>query len=382
MPTAKIRILHVITGLSTGGAEMMLLKLLSAIDRDRYDCRVISLTNNGPIGAQISALGIPVISLGMRHGLPDPLGFIKLLKTLRKHQPDIVQTWLYHADLLGGLAAKMAGIPRVVWNIRHNNLAAGINKWHTRMTAQCCAWLSRWLADAIICNSRNSAVVHQAMGYETSLFHIIGNGFDLQRFTIDPVAKPVLCRELKLAPEALLVGLVARFDPQKDQCNFIAAARQIVSACPAARFIMVGKAIDDSNKILMDWINASGVAEHFHLLGERTDMPELMAAMDIVCSSSLGEGFPNAIGEAMSCGVPCVVTDVGDCADLLGDTGMVVPAADSRALAAAIIVLLQAGEAQRRQQGLLARQRIAEYYSLAAIVRQYEQLYSKLYAQH
>jgi len=375
LPKAKIRLVHIITGLKTGGAEMMLYKLLSHIDRNKFDCQVISLTDEGVIGPKIQALGIPVFSVGMRNGLPDPIGFFRLVVLLKNHQPDIVQTWLYHADFLGGLAAKLIGVKKVIWNIRHSNLGIEVNKRHTRMTARLCALSSGWLANDIICNSDRAAQVHQALGYKKALFHQIGNGFDLTMFSPDDTAKTTLCKQLDIPQDTWLIGLIARFDPQKNHQNFIQAASHILTKFIDIRFILVGTGVDHHNSQLKRWIKGTGHSNHFILLGERDDIPYINAALDIACSSSLGESFPNAIGEAMSSGVPCVVTNVGDSAKLVGDTGIVVPPADPEALANAIIELLSKPEIFRKNLGKLARQRIEKNFSITSIDREYEHLY-------
>ncbi len=373
--SSKIRLVHVITGLQTGGAEMMLFKLLSEINWEKFDCHVISLTSEGNVGPKISELGIPVIAIGMKNGLPDPIGFFRLFRTLKKLKPDIVQTWLYHADLLAGLAAKFVGVKKIYWNVRQSNLEAGLNKWHTRLTARGCALLSYWLPDKIICNSLTAIRVHQKVGYKASLFHLIGNGFDLEKFCIDPCAKSVLCKQLNISEKSLLIGLIARFDPQKDHQNFVLAANKVLESLPDAHFILVGSNIDYENKILSNLIEESGYKQNFHLLGEKDDISCINAALDVACSASLGEGFPNAIGEAMACGVPCVVTDVGDSAHLLGDTGIIVASANFQALAEAIIELLSTSERYRQKLGKKARQRIEEYFSIAAITDEYEKIY-------
>ncbi len=315
----------------------------------------------------------------MKNGLPDPIGFFKLLRILKKLKPDIVQTWLYHADLLGGLAAKFAGVQKIVWNIRQSNLDAGLNKWHARLTARCCAILSYWLPNDIICNSQTAIQVHQKVGYKKSLFHLIGNGFDLEKFCIDSTAKQLakqsLSKQLNISEKNKLIGLIARFDPQKDHRNFILAASQVLEKLPDTHFILVGSKIDDENKTLMKWIEQGCSKENFHLLGERDDIPRINAALDVACSASLGEGFPNTIGEAMACGVPCVVTDVGDSAYLLGGAGVVVTSANSQELAQAMIELLAKSERHRHKLGKKARQRIEKYFSISTIVAEYEKIY-------
>ena len=247
------------------------------------------------------------------------------------------------------------------------------------MTAKLCALMSGFLANAIICNSSRSATLHQEWGYKKGLFKLIGNGFDLSLFRPQAKAKPELCQQLQIAPDSMLVGLVARFDPQKDHGNFIRAAGTVLKGIENVHFILIGTAVDDNNVQLQHWLVATGFSQRFHLLGERADIAKLTAALDIACSSSLGEGFPNAIGEAMACAVPCIVTDVGDSAQLLGDTGIVVASGDASALAEAMIALLQETETYRKKLGKKARLRIENYFSLPSIVKQYQDFYLGLF---
>ncbi len=376
--TPALRIVHIITGLSTGGAEVMLHKLISTLPPEQFDNRVISLTDAGPLAAPIRACGIPVMALGMRRGLPDPIRLLKLAWVLKKMRPDIVQTWMYHADLIGGLAAKLAGVPVIVWNIRHSNLDKNLNKLGTRLVAKACARLSRSIPQTIICNSQRAMKVHQQTGYDSSRFQYIGNGFDVNQFQPDGGAKARFCKQLGLKPEYSLVGLIARYDPLKDHQTFIRAARRMLQNQPDIRFILAGTNIDTNNLELRNKIAQTGHPEHFCLLGERKDTPFILAALDILCLSSAGESFPNVIGEAMACGVPCVATDVGDSALIVGNTGKIVPPANPFALSAVALELLALSPDARKQRGLQARQRIIEHFSLPVIAGQYQSLYQRL----
>lgn len=372
-----IKIVHVITGLSTGGAEMMLFKLLSCTDRSAFDVSVVSLTAPGPLAAKIEALGIGVTTLGMHRGVPDPRTLARLVKLFRQQSPDLVQTWMYHSDLLGGVAARLAGIP-VLWNIRHSNLDAGVNKKMTILTARLCAVLSRFVPHRIICNSETARKVHARLGYRDQLFEVIPNGFDANTFFPDPAASREVRRELGIADGGLLIGLVARFDPQKDHFTFISAAGRLADAGIKAHFLLCGDGVDRTNAKLMQWIADAGHCERFILLGRRQDVPRLTAALDVAVSSSCGEGFSNAIGEAMACGVPCVVTDVGDSAAVVADTGCVVPHADPAALAAALQRMACNSVSARKELGGRARERVLELYALPAVVQRYEKLYLEM----
>ena len=370
-----MKIVHIITGLSTGGAEMMLYKLLSRMNSDEFDSEVISLTDAGPVADKIRMLGVPVHALGMKRGKPHPVALIKLSMLLRQKKPDLVQTWLYHSDLIGGLAAKLAGNKKIFWSIRQSNIDVDSNKRSTIWIAKACAKLSSWLPDKIICCSHAALESHVALGYAKEKILVIPNGFDLDAFQPDQDARKSVRKELGLDEKTYLVGLVARFDPQKDHRNFIQAAGLIRKNESSVHFMLVGDGINSENIQLIQWIKQAGLEECFHLLGIRNDVSHLVAAMDVSVSSSLGEGFPNVVGEAMACAVPCVVTDVGDSALIVGDAGRVVAAKDSVALAAAINDLLQASPEFREELGKKARLRVKNNYSLESVAKKYEAVF-------
>jgi glycosyltransferase involved in cell wall biosynthesis len=373
-----MKLLFIITDLLTGGAEMMLLKLLSRIDRSLFECRVISLEDLGTIGPRIGALGIPVLEIGMQPRSLDVSRWLLLAREIHAFNPSIVQTWMYHADLLGGVAAKLAGVPCIIWNVRHSNLNPNLNKLHTRLAARFCAGLSHWIPTRILTNSGVAAQVHQALGYDASRMLTIPNGFETDRFKPDAASRAAFRNELGLPVDAPLIGLVGRYDRQKNHFGFLRAAEIVAQEHPAVHFVLCGRGVDANNGQLTSRVGCNGLRERFHLLGERSDMPRVTAALDIACSSSFGEAFPNAIGEAMACGVPCVVTDVGDSAILVGNTGRVVPPRDDCGLARAILGLMEMPEGERQVLGLRARQRIIDNYSLDSVVRQYEMLYESV----
>jgi glycosyltransferase involved in cell wall biosynthesis len=376
------RIAHIITGLNTGGAEMMLLRLLERTDRTRFEPEVFSLTAAGPIADKIRAVGVPVHLLGMRRGVPDPFGLTRLARMLRRFRPDVVQTWLYHADLIGGLAARIAGTRAIAWGIHNTDLDPKRSKRTTIATARLCARLSRMVPQRIVCVAESGREVHAAIGYDTSRFVVIPNGFDLDCFRPDPSAGPSVRAELGIASDTSLIGLIARFDPQKDHETFVAAAAILAALGSPAHFLLAGNGISADNRELTAWIAAAGLESRVHLLGLRDDTPLLLAALDVgTLSSRFGEAFPLVIGEAMSCGVPCVVTDVGDSARLVGDTGRVVSQADPEALARAWHDLLCLPPDERTTLGTAARERIATHYEIGEIVRRYADLHETLAAQ-
>jgi len=371
-----MKIVHLITGLSTGGAEMMLHKLLSGIDKTDLRSEVVSLTSIGPVGEKIRAMGVPVHTLGMSRSVPNPMAIFTLARWLRQIKPDLIQTWMYHSDLMSGLAAKLAGNIPVVWGIRHSNLDSEGSKRTTIWTAKTCARFSCWLPVKIVCCSEASRRVHTALGYDSDRMVVIPNGFDLNLFKPDLEGRALIRQKLGISEDTILIGMVGRFDPQKDYYNFIKAAALLQKEIRDVQFLLCGDDITWENQKLSKWIDGTGLNNYFHLLGRRNDIPRIMTALDIASSSSsYGEGFPNVIGEAMACGVPCVVTDVGDSARIVGDTGIVAPPKDPDALALAWKELVEIGKDKRQKLGHDARLRIRENFSLLSVVKRYEELY-------
>ena len=377
-----MKVALIITGLATGGAEMMLHKLLQNIDRSRFEPTVISLMNKGEIGPRIEALGIPVYALGMRRGLPNPLMVLRLARLLRQLQPSLVHTWMYHADLMGGLAARLAGCRRVIWCLRHSNLSKTENKRSTLAVVRLCAQLSGWLPVHILSCSQRAKEVHAAVGYADEKIHVIPNGFDLSHFAPNATARASLCAELGLPPDAPLVGVVARFDAQKNHLGFVQAAVLLLQQSPGAHFVLAGTGVDSGNAALRAAIAAHpGLQARMHLLGRRDDVPRLMAALDVLASPSHGEAFPNVLGEAMACGVPCVVTDAGDSGEIVGNTGRVVVVGDMAAMAQQLLDVLHLPAADRATLGRQARARVQAEYEIGHVAGLYQAFYERVAAE-
>lgn len=374
----QLRVVHVITGMETGGAETFLCRLLSRLPRERFKSLAVSLIRPGHLAGRIRAQGIPVATLGMKRGRPSIAGIKKLMGLLQDFRPDLVQTWLYHADLLGLIATRLAVEAPLVWNLRCSDMDFSRYSLGTRLTAWACARLSR-LPEAVIANSEAVRDLHLARGYKPRRFEVLENGFDLDEFRPDPEARAKIRKDFGLPGDAPVVGLLARFDPMKDHATFCRAAGLLTRRVPEARFLLCGTGVTQVNRGLLALVREAGIAERAVLAGHRADAPAVLAALDLLCSSSaFGEGFPNTLGEAMACGVPCAATDVGGAARIVGDTGRLAPAGDAEALARAMEELLTLDPEAKAALSARCRERIAAHFSLDAAVRAYAALYEDL----
>lgn len=371
------RILHVITGLAVGGAEMALYRLILEFRGSEYSHTVIVLTPGGGLFNRFVESGIKLIVLDVRRS---PISdMIRLYRLMRALQPDIVQTWLYHADFLGGLAARVAGIRNVIWGVRTTDVDGGCAR-ATAFVRQACASLSRWVPHTIVCVAEAARRSHSLVGYDARRMVVVGNGFDLSVLTSDQSQRGRLRAQCRFDKDDVVVGTLGRFNLDKDHANFVEAAGQLARRHPRLRFLMVGENLDANNHDLMGWIEATGHAERFVLLGERSDVAVCLAAMDIFCLSSRTEAFPNVVGEAMATGLPCVATDVGDVAVLMADTGVLVPKADPAALAQGVAGLMALGPAYREQMGQKARERIRLTFTMACVRERFEHIYENVIA--
>ncbi len=381
---SRIRIIHIINSFEFGGAEAMLVNLLLRTDADRFAPSVVALIDDMSVAGPVMRAGIPIEVIGMKSGLPDPRKVLKLATHLRRQRPQVVQTWMDHSNLIGSVAARMAGRMKVVWGIHHSEHIPGVAKRSTQMTVDACARLSRWMPAGIICCSEHSARCYTARGFDGSRIEVIPNGFDTGRFAPDAAARVSVRRELGLADQTPLIGLVARWDPFKDHATFLRAAALLVNEPSAAasmrdvHFVLCGAGVTADNPELMALVRELGLGSRVHLLGPRRDVPRIHAALDLLASSSISEAFPLTLGEAMACGTPVVATDVGDSALIVGDTGQVVPPGDPAALAAAWNKMLALPMEQRHQLGQRARRRVRERFDLDAVTRRYEALYLRL----
>lgn len=369
---------HVITGLNDGGAEGALFRL--CFKDSNHQHVIISLAGDGKYGPLLRDKGIRVYALGMRSGSPSLFAFIKLTYLLFKYKPNVVQTWMYHADLLGGLAARLLGIRSVVWGIRHTTLEADKSKRTTIWIAKLLAKLSWWLPSRIVVCAQSAKQVHESLGYNGAIMRYIPNGYDLANFAPMPIAAAELRTSWGLDSSTPLLGTVGRYNPQKDHANLLLALAELMQRGIRLRCVLVGTGVDESNAQLCRQIEALGLKDVVLLLGPRSDIPVVMSAIDIhVLPSSFGEAFPNVVAEAMACETPCVVTHVGDAASIVGETGWVVPPSNALALANTIEQALLAlkSPADWQQRKTAARHRIVQNFSLERMVAEYHAVWDE-----
>ena len=373
--------MHVLTTSDTGGTEIQLDRLLARMDHPSLQHCVVSLAKTGTVGEMIRSRGIPVYSLDMKRGrlsASGASGAWRLWSLIRSEQPQILQTWMYHADLLGLLVGKLMQVPALLWNLRCGGMEMEHYPKLSRSVVRMLCHLSR-IPQVVVVNSEAGRLAHAGMGYRPKRFEVIPNGFELDRFCPDACAREWCLNEFNLPQDAVIVGLVARYDPMKDHAMFLSAAGKVHAWHPQAYFVLCGTEVEERNPALMQRVEENGLQRCVRLVGIRRDISKITAAFDIACSSSsFGEGFSNAIGEAMASGAPCVVTDVGDSAWIVGTTGRVVPPRDADRFAAALSELIACGPAARKSLGSQARSRIAEQFDINQIADRYEQLYLSL----
>lgn len=369
--------LHIISGLNNGGAEGVLYRLCKY--DNRYQHIVISMMDEGKYGPLLRDAGVVVYCLNMPQGRVSFSGLWHLFKLIRQHNPDVVQTWMYHADLIGGVIAYLAGMRDIFWNIRHTTLEPGKSKKSTILIAKLCARLSGFIPKGIVCCAQEALRIHSELGYKTSKMSVIGNGYDLALLNPNDDLSIRLKTELNIKTNTLLLGMVGRFNPQKDHSSLLTALAMIKDRSSFFKVALIGRDLNSCNSSLNDYIKKLGLEAHLLLLDQRTDMSTVMNGLDIHVLSSSSEGFPNVLAEAMACGTPCVTTNVGDAALIIGDTGWVVPPKNPQALAKAMIEAID--EKQNNPQAWQARkqacrEQIVNNFSIEKMVESYHQVWS------
>lgn len=360
------KIVHVITNLKDGGAEAVLYRLCQSTHL-KLEVTVISLRNEAKYGPLLQKEGIPVYCLHMNNFVGCIKGLYTLYKLLRQIAPDVVQTWLYHADLFGGLVARIVGVKKIYWSTHNMVLTSNSGKLLTYLISKLLSFLSYIVPTKIVCCAKSVQIDHEGIGYERDKIQVIYNGCDTAVFKPSKRKAEEMRRLYEISDETFCIGMVARYSPVKDHLNLLYALKKILSI--NVRCVLVGEGVEKLEPI----IKRLGLEQKVKVIGQQSDISTLMNLFSILVLPSKSEACPNVVIEAMATGVPCVVTDVGDCKFLVGETGWVVPPSDAKLLSNALLSSYKAwldpfGWANLRSS---ARTRAVDFFDINKMVHDY-----------
>ncbi len=370
-------ILHIITGLGDGGAEHTLFKICKYDNINKHI--VISLKSPEKYFSLLKKIGVDVYSLNLNF-----YSFFKvfsLIKLIRFLKPDIVQTWLVHADFIGGIAARLSGVKKIIWNVRYSNLEFGKTKIITILIIKILAKLSYIIPQSIVIVSKRAIKIYENVGYDKKKLIFIPNGYDLSILMPNEFEKISFKKNNNISTKIPLIGNVARYDPKKDHLNLLKALLIIKSKKINFHCILVGTGIDKNNLKLVQEIKKLNLSNHIKLMGQKDNIYSVMNGLDIyVQSSSYGEGFPNVVAESMACGTPCVVTDVGDSSFIVGETGWVAKPNNHIKLAIEIEkAILENGSKKSMKRSKETRLRIENNFDIQKMITKYNELWNNVY---
>jgi glycosyltransferase involved in cell wall biosynthesis len=371
-----LKIVHIITGLGDGGAEHALYKIC------KYDLKnkhvVISLTGPGKYFSLLKKLKIEVHLLYFNFFSIHKFFYLSNLLSCLK--PDIIQTWLVHADFVGSISARLAGIRNIIWNIRYSNLETGSAKFTTIIIIKILAKISKFLPKSIITVSKKAKKIYEIKGYNSEKLKFIPNGYDLKILRPNKLQKINFKKKYKIKKNIPIIGNVGRYDPQKDHLNLLKALSLIRSKNINFFCVLVGPNIEKKNISLFSAIKKLKLSKNVKLLGQNKNISKVMNGLDVyVQSSSYGEGFPNVVAEAMACGTPCVATNVGDTSYIVGKTGWVVVPKNPIKLAKAIEKALAENKTRKWiKRCNKARLRVKKNFDIFKMIKNYDQLWNNV----
>lgn len=369
-----LKIAFLIRSLEIGGAERQLVTLAKGLAARNFKVAVFCFYAGGALSSELSDSPVQLIPLEKRDRWDMLTFFRTLIARLQAWQPDILHSYLSTANLLAVALKPALPKTKIVWGVRASNLDLQQYDWLSRLVDRLEIWASPWV-DCIIANSQAGRDYHVQKGFPLSKLQVIPNGIDTQQFCPNGSQRERLRVEWSVADDETLIGLVARLDPVKDHATFLRAASIFGKQQPRARFVCVGSGPADYARQLQELAEELGIANRLLWTGARRDMPAVYNALDLATLTSTSEGFANAIAEAMACGLPCVVTDVGDSAWIVGETGIVVPPSDPNALAAGWQAsLAKVNTSQHSAGDCPARSRICQHFSLANLIARTEQV--------
>ncbi|MTI51789.1 MAG: glycosyltransferase [Alcanivorax sp.] len=368
------KVLHVITGLGDGGAEGVLYRL--CVHSRFAEHVVVSMIDEGRYGPELRESGIKVYCLGMKRGKLSLIPLFRLFSIIKFEAPDLVQTWMYHADLFGGVIARLSGVKKVFWGVRHSTLNTRVSKITTIMVAKICAFFSIFIPEKIIYCASRAAFEHEAIGYKKNKTVVIHNGIDLDRFYPDHVSRIALRSELDVQEDVFLLGMVSRWGKEKNHLGLLKALEVLGKEYCQFKCLLVGSGMCKSNRPLVKFLEDNNLKDKVILAGQRKDIPAIMNALDLHVLSSYTEGFPNVLAESMACGTPSVSADVGDAKYILGDERMSWPSNDDAALTILLSSMIKKWHEEPKEWqslGAICRSRVVNNYSLNNMIDHFEE---------
>lgn len=367
------RVLHVLPGLAVGGTEMALLRLVGSTSGIEH--RVVTLTSHDALQPDFENLGVRVDSLRMSRNPLTWFRVVKLRKFVSEFGPDVVQSWLYAADIALLFTGGGKNVRRI-WNIRQSETRLINGQGHIYLMQRVAAFLSKILPDEIIYCGKAAQLAHQRIGYSKSKFAVIPNGIDDDKYRADEVARAAVRNELGIADNAFLFGLVGRYDPLKNQQLLLNAFAAVAAQREQAALVLAGRGINNENVDLTKIIQQYNLAGKVQLLGPRSDIPRLLAALDCHVLTSTSEGWPNVLAEAMACEVYCISTPVGDAPTILEGCGTILGDYETDSLVSAMLDAVDMSGERRDDFARRARKRVKTEFSLEQFSRRYQALYS------
>lgn len=373
-----MKILVVIDSLEVGGAEVFLEDLTMQLIC-KHDIEIVTLSSIGIVGERIIRSGIKVTNFNFNSSIIPIRQFFFLYKYIKETKPDIVHTWMYFSNFLGGIAAFLAKVKNIIWSIHAFNISKGLLKKRTIFILKISAFLAYLIPKKIIFCSEKGLKVHQSIGYPTKKLLFIPNAVDIKKFTFSLDKRIATRKELKIPYESTCIGMIGRYDPQKNQAGFIEAASLIMNQKPDTYFFIAGRGVDNKNKNLINLITSKRLEKNFFLLGERSDIHRLLCAMDIFALPSLGEAFPISLCEAMSCGIPCVASNVGDVKYILGNKSLIIKPGDNKELSDRILQIISLNDTDKEIIGSELHKRIKEKFTIQSVSETYSKFYNKIF---
>jgi glycosyltransferase involved in cell wall biosynthesis len=362
-----IRIVFLISSLNRGGAEKQLTLLVRGLDHSRFHCTVVTVYAGGDLAQELSGIeNVELVSIKKGSRRDSIAALLRLARLINQLEPDIIHGYLDSSNVLALLCGKLSGA-RVVWGVRSSSLESTKLDVTSRMYRRFGSILSPY-ADLIIANSTAGRDYLENIGYPSRRVITIPNGFETDRFFPDGNARSRARTQWHVGEDTNVIGLVARLDPVKDHPTFLRAAALLAQEMPDVKFVCIGGGAAEYERSLKQLSEELSIEDRVIWAGETADMLAAYNGLDVASLVSTSEGFSNAIGEAMACGIPCVVTDVGDSAEIVGTTGFVVPARDPAALSKAWKSLLTLPSDEQSFLGQRARQRILDHYSVLNLV--------------